>query len=96
MITVVADKPMKPLGYLKVTTLTAAKGIGPIPDRAAVAIVITEAQAVRWRDDGSNPTSTDGMQMAVNTPTVFRTNLHQLRFIELAASATLHISFYEL
>jgi hypothetical protein len=96
MITVVADKPLKPLGYLKITGLNAAKGVGPIPDRAAVAIIVTESQAVRWRDDGTAPTSTDGMHMAVLTPTVFKSNLNQLKFIELAASATLHVSFYEL
>jgi hypothetical protein len=95
MSTIVHDKALTPLGYQKVTSLSAAKPLNP-PDGATLALVIAETQAVGWRDDGTAPTGTDRMQLAVNTPTWFgRMNLAALQFIELAASATLHISYYK-
>lgn len=91
----VINKGLTALGYQKLTGLSAAKPL-TVPNGATSALVIAESQAVRWRDDGTAPTSTDGMQLAVGVPTWFHSaNLANISFLELAASATLHISYYK-
>jgi hypothetical protein len=94
-MSVVLSKGLTALGYQKVTGLSTAKPLNP-PAGATHALVRVETQAVRWRDDGTAPSSTDGMQMATNEEKWFvNNNLALVSFIELAASATLHVSFYK-
>ncbi len=92
---IMLTKGLTALGYQKVTTLSAAKPLNP-PDGATHALIIAETQDVRWRDDDTAPSSTDGMKLAKDVPTWFINNkLAALQFIELAASATLHVSYYK-
>lgn len=91
--------PVNPLGYCQLTSLASSTQLsacpGGIPAGAHVADIIVESQAVRYRDDGTAPTSTVGMPLAISTDKVFTLNdLSALRFIEQAASAKLSISFY--
>jgi hypothetical protein len=81
-------------GYLQMTTLTASIGM-TIPDNASSALIQCEAQPVRWRDDGTDPTSTVGMMMAVGDLLQYDgTKMSTLKFIETAVGAKLNISFY--
>jgi hypothetical protein len=84
-----------PLGYQKITSLSSATAL-TVPSGAVRCLVIAETQAVRWRDDGTNPTSTVGMPLAVGVPYTFERLdvLPVLKFIEQTASAVLHISYY--
>lgn len=83
-----------PLGYTQLTTLSSAVGLGTIPANARRALIQPEAQAVRWRDDGTNPTGTVGMSLAAGDVLDYNGNLSAIKFIEAAASAKLNISFY--
>lgn len=83
----------KPLGYEQITSLSAAAGL-TVPAGATVAVIIATAQAVRWRDDGTNPTGTVGMPLAVNTELTYSGTLSAIKFIESAASAVLNVSYY--
>jgi hypothetical protein len=66
-----------------------------IPVGATIVNVIVESQAVRYRDDGTAPTSSVGMPLAVGTDKVFVLNdLSTLRFIEQTSGAKLNVSFY--
>ena len=63
------------LGYEQITSLSSTKGLTlPAVDAngmkctPAIAIIIAEAQGVRWRDDGTAPTASVGMPLPVNTP----------------------------
>lgn len=81
------------LGYQQIT---AAAAVGfTIPAGTTHAVVTAETQAVRWRDDGTDPTAAVGMPIAVNTPTTFsQAQLPRVKFIEQAASTKLNITYY--
>ena len=83
----------RPLGYQQLTSLAASTAL-TVPLGATRAVVIATAQAVRWRDDGTAPTGTVGMPLAVNVEKTFTGGLSALRFIEQTASAVLNITYY--
>jgi len=81
------------LGYQQITSLSAAAGL-TVPSGATLAVIIPESQAVRWRDDGTNPTSAIGMPVPILTVLSYDGDLQRIRFIEQAASAKLNVSYY--
>lgn len=84
-----------PMGYAQDTTINAASPLaGTIPQGASRAVVYVTAQACRWRDDGTNPTSTVGIPLAVNTELVYEGDLTKFRIIEQAGGAVLNVAFY--
>ena len=88
-------------GYQQITTLTASVGL-TIPVRApdglnakpVFALIIAEGAPVRWRDDGTAPTASVGMPLAVGVPLQYDGDLTKIRFIQQSASAILNISYY--
>lgn len=83
-----------PLGYQKITALNEVKGF-TVPTGATVAIVAVATKGVMWRDDGTNPTATDGIPLADGEKYQFELeSLSVVKFIEVAASATIHVSYY--
>jgi hypothetical protein len=83
------------LGYQQITSLSGATAL-TVPAGATYCIVTAESQAVRWRDDGTNPTASVGMPIASGNSYSFNgaANLAALRFIEQTASAILNVSYY--
>jgi hypothetical protein len=81
------------LGYEQITSLSAATAL-TVPSGATLAVAIPESQAVRWRDDGTNPTGSVGMPLAIATTLSYDGDLSRIRFIEQAASAKLNVSYY--
>lgn len=94
----VPGQPLVPLGYCQLTSIDAAVGLascsGGIPAGASYAIVTAEAQAVRWRDDAVNPTTTVGMPVAVGAPFFYSGTLSKFRVISQTAGGKLDVSFY--
>jgi hypothetical protein len=90
-----AGNNAKPLGYQQITTLSSAQTL-TVPAGATMALVKAETQAVRWRDDGTNPTATVGMPLLATDPYLFVgvQQLAVIAFIEQTASAKLNISYY--
>lgn len=89
------------LGYQQITSLSAATGLTvPTNDSSGnkqqptFALIIAETQGVRWRDDGTNPTASVGMPLAVGVPLQYDGDLTKIKFIEQTASAKLNISYY--
>lgn len=89
------------LGYQQITSLSAAANLTvPATDKsgnkqqATFALIIAESQPVRWRDDGTAPTASVGMTLAVGVPLQYDGDLTNIKFIETAASAKLNISYY--
>lgn len=82
-----------PLGIQQVTGLSAVKGISP-PKGSRFALITSESQAVRWRDDGTDPTTTVGMRLPAGTYLEYTGNLGRIRFIEETATAKLNVAFY--
>jgi hypothetical protein len=89
------------IGYQQITSLSAAAGLTvPAVDKSGnkqqptFALIIAEGKDVRWRDDGTNPTASVGMPLAVGVPLQYDGDLTNIKFIETAASAKLNISYY--
>jgi len=80
-------------GYQQITALSSAAAL-TVPDEARIALVQAESKSVRWRDDGTNPTTSVGMVLDAGAVLLYDGSLSALRFIETAASAKLNISYY--
>lgn len=81
------------LGYEQITDLSAAEGL-TVPDGATHARIVPEGQAVRYRDDGTEPTATVGMPLAVGAPLEYGSALIKLQFIEQTGGAKLNVAYY--
>ena len=88
-------------GYQQITSLSSATGLTvPAIDpnglnaKPSIALITPEGQAVRWRDDGTAPTATVGMPLAVGVTFQYDGDLSKIRFIEQTAGAKLNISYY--
>jgi hypothetical protein len=89
------------LGYQQITSLSASTGLTVptlAPDgsfqKPTFALIIAEGAPVRWRDDGTAPTASVGMPLAVGVPLQYDGDLNKIKFIEQSASAKLNISYY--
>jgi len=82
-----------PLGYQQLTALGTASAL-TVPDGARLALLQAEGADVRWRDDGTDPTATVGMMLAVGTVMLYTGDLTAFRAIETAAGAKLNVSYY--
>ena len=81
------------LGYQQITSLSASTAL-TVPSGATMALIVPEAQAVRWRDDGTAPTASVGMPVAIGEALNYDGDLNRIRFIEQTASAKLNVSYY--
>lgn len=62
--------------------------------RPSYAIITAVTQAIRWRDDGTAPTTAVGMPLPVNTPFVYDGDLAAIRIIASTAGAEVNVSYY--
>jgi len=90
-----------PCGYQQITVLSSAAGL-TLPTAQIVGayqaptrcLITAESQAVRWRDDGTDPTAAIGYPLAVGAELRYDGNLKNIKFIEQAASAKLNIVYF--
>lgn len=82
------------LGYQQITSLSAATAL-TVPTGATTAVITAEAQAVRYRDDGTDPSATVGMPVAVGVVLTYTGPLSKIKFFEQASGAKLNISYYK-
>lgn len=88
-----ANATIEPGGYVQLTSLSTAVGIGSGAGR--VALIQCLNQNVRWRDDGVAPTANVGVRLHAGETFEYTGNLRSIQFIEEAAGAELNISLYE-
>lgn len=88
---------LQPAGFVQLTSLATAAGFSAnqIPDNAKVVMIQAESQTVRWRDDGTNPTTTVGMNLVAGDMLVYSGTMSAIKFIEVSASAKLNCTFYK-
>lgn len=96
----------RPCGYARYATqLTSAinleatptdgKSLAQTKGRPNRVLMLCEAQIVRWTDDPDrDPTATIGTPMTVGTLYEYSGDLSKLRFTQAAATAVLHINYY--
>jgi hypothetical protein len=89
------------LGYQQISSLSAATGltvpsvdVNGLSCKPTIAIITPETQAVRWRDDDTNPTASVGMPLAAGVTLQYDGDLTKIKFIEQTASAKLNITYY--
>ncbi len=83
-------------GYVKMAagSIDAAAAL-VVPTGATRAWISAEAQAIRWRDDGTNPTATDGYPLAAGAELKYDgVDLPKLKVISQVAGAILHVQFF--
>jgi hypothetical protein len=70
--------------------------VGP-PNGANFVLMQSEAQNIRWRDDGGSPTTTVGMLLnsTALVPTLYNGQLGKIQFIDAVAGGILDASFYK-
>jgi hypothetical protein len=81
------------LGYEQVTGMTSAQGL-TVAAGATHALIQTESQNVRWRDDGTSPTASVGVQLEAGKDFWYTGDLAALKFIQESATAKLNVSYY--
>lgn len=84
-----------PMGYEKLDP-TAVVGItAALAGKGNLALIQCETANVRFRDDGSNPTATDGILLLAGANYYeYRGDLSAIRFLEVAINAVVHVSVY--
>lgn len=102
----VSGAPDRPCGYARYasqlttainldTAPTQGKRLSQCEGKPNRALIMCETQDVRWTDDEDiDPTATVGMLLKVNTVLSYTGDISMLRFIEVAATAVLHVSYY--
>jgi hypothetical protein len=90
----VIDGVLEPAGYVQITDVSTAIGVGSIPANTKLTLVQAEGQDVRWRDDGTDPTAGVGMLLEDGQTLVYNGNPTVLRLIQVTTTAKLNISFY--
>ena len=83
-----------PLGYVQLSSLSSATGLGAIPAGAIMCLIACENANVRWRDDGTNPTSSVGMLFSAGQEFQYSGNLAAIKFIAVSGSPVLDVTFY--
>lgn len=91
----------KNVGSNQCTALSSAVSLATaygssIPTTADYCTIQAEAQAIRWRDDSTNPTAGVGNVLAAGDTLIVRKGqFTRLRLIEATASAKAMICFYK-
>lgn len=88
---------MVPLGYCQLTSIASATALsscsGGIPAGATMIALGADTANVRYRDDGTAPTSSVGMVLVFGqNPILYSGTLSKLQFI--SATGVLNVSFY--
>lgn len=84
---------LRPLGYQQITGLFAVQGL-TVPAGTAMALISCAGAAVRWRDDGVDPTAAIGYPLPIGGELVYAAAFSQIRFFEQVPGSILDICYY--
>jgi len=102
----ISSAPDRPCGYARYATqLTAVLNLDATPTdgkklsqckgKPNRALLMCETQDVRWTDDPDvDPTAAIGMLLKVNVVFEYSGDLSKIRFFQAAATAVLHVMYY--
>ena len=82
-----------PLGFQQIVGAATSTAL-TVPTGATFAIIQPVAQAIAWRDDGVAPTATVGMLVPADGELLYDGTLATFRLIQVAATATINVSYY--
>ena len=85
--------PYRSKGFQQLASLAAATSL-TVPNGARLAYLSAEAQDVRLRGDGTDPTAAIGLLVkAGSQPFLYQGDINTLKAIEAAASAKLNVEY---
>jgi hypothetical protein len=85
-----------PLGFQQITSLSSAKSL-TVPVGAKYCLLSVDSAPVRWRDDGTAPTATVGVEIINGQqPFEYWGTLSAIEFIAASGSPVLNVSFYSI
>jgi hypothetical protein len=84
---------------ISAATLASAQTL-TVPAGANLAVISVEGTAgtgngVRWRDDGTAPTSTVGILIPPGNTLVYSAAINAIQFIEAGGSSLINVSYYQ-
>lgn len=82
------------LGYQQIALSAVTPSFLTVPKDANFAMIIPEAQAIRYRDDGVAPTAIVGMPISANQIIAYDGDLKAVQFIAVSAGAILNVLYY--
>jgi hypothetical protein len=90
------------LGYEQLYPISSATGftvpprdpISGMDVKANFALIVAEAQDVRWLDNGQTPTASYGMLLKAGTIFQYDGDLNKIKFIEVTSGAKVNVSYY--
>lgn len=65
-----------------------------VPQMANLAVISVETQAVRMRDDGTDPTASVGFPLAASVPFTYDGDLARLKFIAQTGTAIVNVWYF--
>jgi hypothetical protein len=85
---------LTPKGYEQIADVSTPAKTLTVPTGATYAKIQAVTKAVRYRDDGTDPTAAIGIQIAAGDSIWYIGDLSALAFFEEEASAELNVSYY--
>lgn len=89
---------VQPAGYEKLAVSTSAVGLASIPGDASRAVVVVEAQPLRYREDGTDPTASVGFLAVAETVFVLPSRNAILQFKAIRSGGTdsaISVNYYK-
>lgn len=86
------EEVLTPAGFQQITTGASASAL-TVPGGATYALVQADA-AIRYRDDGTNPTATVGILISAAGVLFYTGSLAAFRLIGVVVGATVNIAYY--
>lgn len=83
-----------PNGYQQLTSISGATGL-TVPTGSVIAEICDEGDEARYRDDGTNPTTTVGMPVPAGTCFQYAGLLTAIKFIDTSSGAIVDVSYYK-
>ncbi len=95
-----------PLGYQQFTSVSTSSAVSlasgvpstgstGIPNGSTSVVIYVESAGIRWRDDGTAPTSSVGNPIAAGQAFVYSGALPKLQFIGQTGSPTVNVTYYQ-
>jgi hypothetical protein len=83
-----------PMGFQQLTSISSATSL-TVPAGATIAVITVEAEAARYRDDGTAPTASVGILLPVASPPYFYAGpLSAFQIIQTTNGAIVNVSYY--
>ena len=84
-----------PLGYQQLASVTSGTALNlTVPNASRVAEICVGANSVRYRDDGTAPTTSLGMTATAAQCFQYSGNLVVIQFVAVNTPTTLDVSYY--